>query len=202
MSFLWASLLQELDCTHVCVKPAADGCSTGVARLDHEADLTAYVAAVRDRRSRLDPAAMSTGQGGEMAVPPPKNFLLEPFIDTDPILIRRRRRNERDSRSPKAASLSGHESCGEAFNKAESSKEEESGILERSSEDASTTELVWAGHSRWVEITVGVLGLKGAMKALSPSITVKESGHVLSLEEKFQGGTGVNLTPPPPEIVR
>ena len=34
------------------------------------------------------------------------------------------------------------------------------------------------------------------MKALKPSITVA-SGEILSLEEKFQGGTGVNITPPP-----
>ncbi len=47
----------------------------------------------------------------------------------------------------------------------------------------------------WVEVTVGVLGRKGKMKALSPSLTVAE-GQVLSLEEKFQGGTGINITPP------
>ena len=39
------------------------------------------------------------------------------------------------------------------------------------------------------------------MRALSPSVTLRESGAVLSLEEKFQGGTGVNLTPPPLEMV-
>eukprot|EP00850_Spirogloea_muscicola_P023304 SM000345S12845 [mRNA] locus=s345:21219:28308:- [translate_table: standard] len=61
--------------------------------------------------------------------------------------------------------------------------------------------LVWEGKSRWVEITQAVLGKQGQMVALNPSITVKESGDVLSLEEKFQGGTGVNLTPPPASIV-
>lgn len=39
------------------------------------------------------------------------------------------------------------------------------------------------------------------MRALSPSVTVRESGAILSLEEKFQGGTGVNLTPPPAHLV-
>lgn len=47
--------------------------------------------------------------------------------------------------------------------------------------------LMWKGHSRWVEITVGVIGKCGSMHSLSPSITVKESGAILSLEEKFQG---------------
>ncbi|CAN1276852.1 D-alanine--D-alanine ligase [Linum perenne] len=62
--------------------------------------------------------------------------------------------------------------------------------------------LLWKGQSRWVEITVGVVGKLGCMKSLTPSITVKEGGDILSLEEKFQGGTGINLTPPPPSIVR
>lgn len=51
----------------------------------------------------------------------------------------------------------------------------------------------------WFELTVGVLEQDGVYHALNPSITVAE-GPVLSLEEKFQGGTGVNLTPPPEEI--
>ena len=60
--------------------------------------------------------------------------------------------------------------------------------------------LNWQHENDWIEVTVGVLGLAGRMKALSPSITVA-SGDVLSLEEKFQGGTGVNITPPPEEYV-
>lgn len=47
--------------------------------------------------------------------------------------------------------------------------------------------LVWKGNSRWVEITVGVIGTLGSMRSLSPSVTVKETGDILSLEEKFQG---------------
>ncbi|GAB4833237.1 hypothetical protein Ancab_031484 [Ancistrocladus abbreviatus] len=61
--------------------------------------------------------------------------------------------------------------------------------------------LVWEGKSRWVEVTVGVIGKCGSMHSLSPSITVKETGDILSLEEKFQGGTGINLTPPPVSII-
>lgn len=52
----------------------------------------------------------------------------------------------------------------------------------------------------WIELTVGVLEHKGSYRALSPSITISE-GAVLSLEEKFQGGTGINLTPPPEDIL-
>lgn len=50
-------------------------------------------------------------------------------------------------------------------------------------------QLLWKGHSRWVEITVGVVGERGSMHSLTPSVTVKESGDILSLEEKFQGTT-------------
>ena len=49
----------------------------------------------------------------------------------------------------------------------------------------------------FVEVTVGILG----KHALSPSITIAESS-ILSVEEKFQGGTGINITPPSEEIVR
>jgi D-alanine--D-alanine ligase len=55
--------------------------------------------------------------------------------------------------------------------------------------------------SGFVEVTIGLLEEKGKMHAFYPSITIAE-GDVLSLEEKFQGGTGVNLTPPPLKIAK
>jgi D-alanine-D-alanine ligase-like ATP-grasp enzyme len=69
-------------------------------------------------------------------------------------------------------------------------------------EDAAETGragLVWGAKrdTEWVEVTVGVLGPRGAMRALNPSITVA-SNDVLSVQEKFMSGTGINLTPPPP----
>lgn len=54
--------------------------------------------------------------------------------------------------------------------------------------------------SGWCEMTIGVIEKEGSYLALSPSITIAEK-HVLSIEEKFQGGTGVNLTPPPEEFL-
>ena len=54
--------------------------------------------------------------------------------------------------------------------------------------------------SGWIEITVGVIEQEKDFHVLNPSITVAE-GDVLSVEEKFQGGTGINITPPPPEIM-
>lgn len=151
----WEALTNELKASALCVKPASDGCSTGVARLSCAADLAAYFAAIREKLPRLLPGSLSKLTSiVEMPLPPPSCLLLEPFIETDPI------------------------------------------------SNSGSKGLQWSGLSRWVEVTVGVLGNKGEMRSFSPSITVKETENVLSLEEKFQGGTGVNLTPPPPSIVR
>ena len=59
-------------------------------------------------------------------------------------------------------------------------------------------------HTRktgWVEITIGVIEKEKRLFALNPSIAVAE-GEVLTVEEKFQGGTGINLTPPPSPIIK
>ena len=55
--------------------------------------------------------------------------------------------------------------------------------------------------SRWIEVTIGTVGSKGHVRALDPSLTVVASGDILSLEDKFQCGTGINLTPIPSTIV-
>jgi len=61
-------------------------------------------------------------------------------------------------------------------------------------------ELKWIEKDGWIEVTTGVLEKHKRYHALSPSLTVAE-GEVLTVEEKFQGGTGVNMTPPPEEYV-
>ncbi len=61
--------------------------------------------------------------------------------------------------------------------------------------------LKWQTKTNWIEITVGVIEKEGEMHAMQPSITVA-IGNILTLEEKFQGGTGVNITPPPSDYVK
>ena len=61
-------------------------------------------------------------------------------------------------------------------------------------------ELKYRRKTGWIEITVGVLEKKGVVDVFNPSITVSE-GEVLTVEEKFQGVTGINITPPPQGIV-
>lgn len=60
-------------------------------------------------------------------------------------------------------------------------------------------DLIFESKDGWVELTVGVLENNNCYHALTPSITIAEE-NILSVEEKFQGGTGVNLTPPPEKI--
>ncbi|KAJ7961131.1 D-alanine-D-alanine ligase [Quillaja saponaria] len=157
---IWHGLIAKLQCETLCVKPARDGCSTGVARLCCSEDLAVYVRALQDCLLRIPSNSLSKPHGViEMPNPSPQILLFEPFIETDEIRV---------------ASKFTHESG---------------------------QHLMWKGHSRWVEVTVGVIGKRGSIHSLSPSVTVKETGDILSLEEKFQGGTGINLTPPPLSIM-
>ncbi|CAI5928973.1 unnamed protein product, partial [Closterium sp. NIES-64] len=170
----WQRLIGELQADSFCVKPATDGCSAGVARLANPSDLAAYVTAVRDAAPRLLPGQLSTLCGiVEMPVRPPTHLLFEPFIKTDPIRPLPTAQQQQQQQQ----------------------EEEEEGTCDNNEG------LVWEGKRRWVEVTVGVVGHRGRMRALAPSVTVKEAGDVLTLEEKFQGGTGINLTPPPTSII-
>ena len=52
----------------------------------------------------------------------------------------------------------------------------------------------------WIEVTVWVLEKDGKIESLEPSMTIA-NGTVLSVEEKFQWGTGINITPLPAEVI-
>ncbi|KAH9615346.1 hypothetical protein KSS87_014327 [Heliosperma pusillum] len=155
ISDTWQDLITRLQCETLCVKPARDGCSTGVARLRCMEDLGIYVKALENHLIRIPPNRFSKAHGTiEMPNPPPDLLIFEPFVETDEIKVSSKSR------------------C-----------------------------FTWEGRSRWVEVTVGVMGTRGSMHSLTPSVTVKESGDILSLEEKFQGGTGINITPPPASVI-
>ena len=61
-------------------------------------------------------------------------------------------------------------------------------------------EVEWKSVNDLIEVTIGVMGHQGDMQVFNPSQTIVSS-QVLSLEEKFMGGTGINLTPPPSQHV-
>jgi D-alanine--D-alanine ligase len=60
--------------------------------------------------------------------------------------------------------------------------------------------IVRSDSGGWLELTVGVLEHNGNYHSLNPSIAVAES-KILTIEEKFQGGTGINITPPPADMI-
>ncbi|MES2023566.1 MAG: hypothetical protein V4439_02685 [Patescibacteria group bacterium] len=74
-------------------------------------------------------------------------------------------------------------------------------FIETDSVRAKGNKLKYSRVSGWVEVTIGILEEGKKLYALNPSLTIAE-GEVLSLEEKFQGGTGINITPPPKEIIK
>ena len=148
---LWTNALQKLQSNDILIKPQADGCSAGVARLKSATELGLYLKTLAMGQQVLPPGTL-THQAQAIELPVhADSLILEPFIVTDTIQV----------------------------------------------EDL---ELSYQRKTGWIELTVGVLENNGIYHALSPSITVAQ-GSVLSLEEKFQGGTGVNLTPPPDRIV-
>lgn len=62
-------------------------------------------------------------------------------------------------------------------------------------------EIQWETINGMIEVTIGVIGGPHELRALNPSQTIA-SQEILSLEEKFMGGTGINLTPPPSPFVK
>ena len=194
----------------LCVKPASDGCSTGVARLRGAADLRAYAAAIAEGAATFaapvlpgeeaedggegaeDGGEGSSRRGGSAIELPPRStprFLVEPFVETAAWRLRvekgregGRERLELERRERRRVSGGGAGEGGGRFVSAAGDR--------------------YDGYGTWVEMTVGVCGFDGGgLRAMPPSVTVASgASRVLTLEEKFQGGTGVNLTPPPASL--
>ncbi len=74
-------------------------------------------------------------------------------------------------------------------------------FIETDSVRVKGNKLKYTRKSGWAEVTIGILEIGKKLHAFNPSLTIAE-GEVLSLEEKFQGGTGINITPPPVEIIK
>jgi hypothetical protein len=192
---LWARLVASVggDARDgLCIKPNSDGCSTGVARLRSSADLWQYATAV----TRGAATAAVGDQRVAMPSPPPFAFVLEPFVVASAVEVFfderagtenvRFKKDKKDNANTRLAT------------KEEAVITDGRPLPERDPErDSSTT-----APRVLIEITAGVYGAFGAARCLPPSATVAERAcAVLSLEEKFQGGTGVNLTPVPPELI-
>ena len=154
----WFKLQQQfpqLEADGVMVKPASDGCSTGVVRLRNPLELEVYFNALRQRQPYIVANQLSSHQDDiEMPRETPKKLMFEEFVVTAGVSV------------------------------------------------VNKTKLKWPEEPKWVEVTVGIVGQRGQMQALQPSVTVKADGGVLTREDKFTMGAGVNLTPPPERHVQ
>jgi D-alanine-D-alanine ligase-like ATP-grasp enzyme len=148
----WEKIKYDLDAKTIIVKPGADGCSTGIVRLDSADDLEKYLKLLSIKKPFVQ-KENSTGKNRIIEMPPemPAGLIFEKFIDTDILKV----------------------------------------------EDS---QLIYKYITGWIEITVGVIEKNKKIRSLNPSITVAEN-EVLTVEEKFQGGTGINITPPPIDII-
>jgi len=149
----WKESVRDLGARTMIIKPRADGCSSGIARLRSAADLQKYVRLAAAGAPHIPKNTFpDQEQDIEMPTDGVRDLLLERFVATDVVRV-------------------------------------------------VNNQLKYRRVSGWIEVTVGILEENGRLHALSPSLTVAE-GAVLSVEEKFQGGTGVNITPPPTELVK
>jgi D-alanine--D-alanine ligase len=148
----WKRATSEFQTDQIIIKPMCDGCSAGIVLLGSLNDLSNYLYYVYNGVKCI-PAYSFKNQKSIIEMPSSMDlqFILEPYIETDEIIIHQK-------------------------------------------------ELKHVCKTGWIELTVGILEIEGSYSVLNPSVTIAE-GAVLSLEEKFQGGTGVNLTPPPESII-
>jgi D-alanine-D-alanine ligase-like ATP-grasp enzyme len=150
---LWREISHAWQTPSIIVKPQADGCSSGIARLHSAADLQKYVGFVTSRAACIPKNSfLNQRENIEMPTVQPDRLLLEKFIETDQVRVINNR-------------------------------------------------LKYRRLSGWLETTIGILEENGRIRVLNPSLTIAE-GAVLSVEEKFQSGTGVNITPPPTELIK
>lgn len=152
---LWAELTEGLSSEIIVLKPATDGCSTGVVVVSDAIELATYAQAVRSRAKALTGRLFAQHDDEDRIDMPVacERFMAEPYIETDSLELT----------------------------------------------NCESEPIRWGAQNEtgWIEITAGVIEVEGELECLTPSLTVASSG-VLSVAEKFMGGTGVNFTPPPP----
>eukprot|EP00892_Ulva_mutabilis_P002530 jgi/Ulvmu1/12278/UM087_0012.1 len=199
------------------IKPALDGCSTGIMRLQHPGDLVAYATAIAQE---WDEIPVELTPDGREPIPMPtsiiSSFLVEPFVETDivesetvkladtagaSVLSATTALGEEDVElvedgPPMGSDTEGSES--DAAAEAEVRLPVE--MAHNVQSDAFVTRLRRKHVSGLVEVTIGVYGTPGAMQAMQPSMQLK-SGTTLSVSDKFQTGAAVCITPPPEELV-
>lgn len=171
----WKELTAALRSETVIVKPVGDGCSAGIVRLDDAKELRLYLHTVEACNESLRAASSDV----EEKQPPVKLHGAD-F------------KHIKDGEVVEMPETEQHDLLFEEYVITKT-------IKPVNAADGQPAHLLLDDSERdipWVEITVGVLGHRGEMRVLPPSLPLA-ANKVLSLEEKFMGGTGINLTPPP-----
>lgn len=160
----FAAFCRSLDATALVIKPRADGCSTGVKLLRSGRDLALLVTAVVALADRIEPGSFGPGSREiKLPVPPPHWWIVERALVGD---------------MPDALPNSGEPT------------DEDRGDL---SDDSGERLKRWFESTRFVELTCGVIEESGGqLVATTPTLSMAADSE-LSLEEKFQQGTGTNL---------
>jgi D-alanine-D-alanine ligase-like ATP-grasp enzyme len=140
----------------LCIKPACEGGSVGVMRIEEPEEFQAYATAVLQEWPVI-PAEMILGADAPLPMPtqPPMQFVIQPFIASDRVSL----------------------------------EAEGDGSVRVAVEEV----------SGYVEVTIGLYGRCGAMRAMAPSVVVKHS-DLLTYEEKFGVGAGATIAPIPAAI--
>ena len=158
------------------IRPAKHSGGLGIARLGCGRDLRVYSAAVNVWADRIpNDVLRSEAEDVAMPVPPPTQFVIEPFVPATPITM--------------TVSHSGRDD-GTAVEREGAEREDEF-----------YSRLQWpTDGNAWLEIRACLVGTAGSMRCLGLTTTVLELSSEEENEETSCMGT-FDLTPPPPGIL-
>ncbi|MFT7464873.1 MAG: D-alanine-D-alanine ligase-like ATP-grasp enzyme, partial [Pseudohongiellaceae bacterium] len=180
-SATFAELCAQLNATALVIKPRADGCSTGVKLLRNGADLSRFVQAVVSLREHIKAGSFGPGSREiKLPVPPPSWWIVEQGLVGD---------------MPAVSAVPVHAGAlvGARTGAEEAASSETHPGATKLDDTLSSTLHRWFASTRFIELTCGIIeDSDGQLIATTPTISMAADSE-LSLEEKFQQGTGTNL---------
>ncbi|KAL4445330.1 hypothetical protein ABPG77_011155 [Micractinium sp. CCAP 211/92] len=142
------------------IKPASASSGLGVMRVASGRDLMVYAQAVESWVDVIPGEVLSDGVDVPMVVPPPSQFVVEPYVTTEPVQLVHDAAGAVVPPPPGAQTYPG-----------------------ATPEDALASSLHWpAGSNQWLAVSAVVLGGMGGMRCLGPSV------RVLQLRERPAAG--------------
>lgn len=164
------------------IRPAKTAGTMGVARISSGNDLRTYLAAVNSWEDHLPEGALPLEEEEvRMVVPPPTQFVLEPYLPATPLLLRNNAGNAG------------------AVGASRSSVVDMDGGFGVSTKDALHDRLEWPSTDKWLEIRACLLGSAGGMncQGITTSVVIVDTD---AYGNEIPDGM-FDLTPPPPSIL-